>query len=303
MPESAAYPHALLPPGRSYPNWVSPDESLLIYLGWGSRNYDRDPIAVHSNPGWSYYFLLRGRAYLEGPSLDATIEAGAGLLAGPRIPFGFRSAGKGACQVLVWIWAEPPGFPELRRPTPLRGRFSRDALARLNICHELSRREVAVADSSSSPVLRSLRTLIDAEFARCLRQQTEDRDALLLRVARDWIAGNLRSKRPADELADYLKLSPMGLHRLFRRNGEAPPGACFQHAKLERCRQMLVHEMRPVKWVALEMGYRHPSDFSRAFRSHFGVSPAAAAKRTGNSEQRDSNADPTNILPGQTSLS
>ncbi len=302
MATSTAYPHALLPPGRSYPNWVSPDESLLIYLGWGSRNYDLDPISVHSNPGWSYYFLLRGRAFLEGPSLDSPIEAGAGLLAAPPVPFGFRSAGRGACQVLVWIWAEPPGLPELQRPAPLRGRFSRDALARLSAWHDLSRREAALADSLSPSVLRGLRAQIDAEFARCLRQQTEDRDALLLRVARDWIAGNLHSKRPADELADYLKLSPMGLHRLFRRNGEPPPGACFQHAKLERCRQMLVHEKRPVKWVALEMGYKHPSDFSRAFRAHFGI-PPSDAYRSGPDVRSDPYAHSTNALPARSGRS
>jgi AraC-like DNA-binding protein len=45
---------------------------------------------------------------------------------------------------------------------------------------------------------------------------------------------------------------------------------------MQWARQQLRDPTKSVKSVAYALGYRHPPDFSRAFKSHFGVTASAS---------------------------
>jgi transcriptional regulator GlxA family with amidase domain len=46
------------------------------------------------------------------------------------------------------------------------------------------------------------------------------------------------------------------------------------HFRLQLAAATLVSTTTPIKAIAYSLGYRHTSSFMRAFKTHFGVSPA-----------------------------
>jgi AraC-like DNA-binding protein len=72
----------------------------------------------------------------------------------------------------------------------------------------------------------------------------------------------------------------MRLHHLFHSRTGNSPGAFYHDLKMHHCAQLLKRPGYPVKRVAYETGYRHPNDFSRAFKKHFGVPPSKSGSPT-----------------------
>jgi AraC-like DNA-binding protein len=78
----------------------------------------------------------------------------------------------------------------------------------------------------------------------------------------------------ADALADALHVSPRTLHRQLQEEG-----ASLQSIKDEVRREQAIHLLRrtdrPVKQVALAVGFSNEKSFSRAFSQWTGESPSA----------------------------
>jgi len=84
--------------------------------------------------------------------------------------------------------------------------------------------------------------------------------------------------RTVPELADNFQISASRLSHLFKDD----IGVNLKHYRLD-CRLQMAAEMllstdRPVKEIAYSAGYRHCSSFVRAFKTHFGLSPACYRK-------------------------
>ncbi|MEU6148158.1 helix-turn-helix transcriptional regulator [Streptomyces sp. NPDC047081] len=102
------------------------------------------------------------------------------------------------------------------------------------------------------------------------------RQALLARIEA-FIEVNLRDAdlTPA-EIAAHHHISLAYLHRRFQPR-ELTVTAWIRHQRLARCRVDLADprlRTRPVHALAARWGFRHASDFSRAFRTAQGVSPS-----------------------------
>jgi len=88
-------------------------------------------------------------------------------------------------------------------------------------------------------------------------------------------------------LAEHLGVSARQLHRLFVASFGCPPQRWLREQRLQLALRTLLarSERAPtlVKEVAFEMGYQHPTQFSRDFRNRFGFTPlevlAAVAPR------------------------
>ncbi|MDX3232195.1 helix-turn-helix domain-containing protein [Streptomyces sp. ME19-01-6] len=81
--------------------------------------------------------------------------------------------------------------------------------------------------------------------------------------------------RPA-AIAAYHHISVRTLHQLFRTQPETV-SATIRRRRLERCRTDLTDPRlrhRTIGDTALRWGFRHPADFSRAFRAAYGTSPS-----------------------------
>ncbi|MFI9810438.1 helix-turn-helix domain-containing protein [Streptomyces sp. NPDC052301] len=78
-----------------------------------------------------------------------------------------------------------------------------------------------------------------------------------------------------DGIAAAHHISVRSLHRLFQAHG-ASVRASIREQRLEGCRRDLGDPMQrhvPVKAIAARWGYPRPADFTRAFRSAYGVAP------------------------------
>jgi transcriptional regulator GlxA family with amidase domain len=85
---------------------------------------------------------------------------------------------------------------------------------------------------------------------------------------------HLDIRAPAAALADYLGVSAMGLHRLFRDSTGLSPGRAFLEIKMREAQRLLRQENATVKETALALGYRHLGDFTRAYTRFHGQSPS-----------------------------
>ncbi|WUH98992.1 AraC family transcriptional regulator [Spirillospora sp. NBC_00431] len=125
-----------------------------------------------------------------------------------------------------------------------------------------------------------LRDLVAAMFAhelnagRLLPEETHSR-ALSLRIQAFALARLGDRDLTPGTIAAAHHISVGYLHRLFRREGRTVAG-WVRTQRLERARRDLADPAQratPVQAVAARWGFAHASDFSRAFRRAYGMSP------------------------------
>lgn len=99
----------------------------------------------------------------------------------------------------------------------------------------------------------------------------------LLRQAQDLIAKTLQDPLRPGELANRLQVSVRQLYRQFEQNGETLQRYTLR-LRLERCADDLKAPGKQgvsVAGIACQWGFTDPAYFSRAFKRHFGLTPAA----------------------------
>ncbi len=75
-------------------------------------------------------------------------------------------------------------------------------------------------------------------------------------------------------LAEELHLSPSRLRQLFALELGVAPKSYIRKTRLRRARILLANSSLSVKEVMAAVGFNDPSDFSRAYRRLFGVTPS-----------------------------
>jgi AraC-like DNA-binding protein len=253
----------LPPPGR--PNWGGGENLPLLYLGWGQRDFAKDPLAIHYDLGTNYYVLLSGEVVVNTGSSTRIARGPVALMFDQGCAFGITQTKRTKVEILVWIWQGQPVLTELR-PEPggfLALNLRASSVEALTDFHVRCRNEVALADGQLPRTLAALRELLEVEILRS-HQSAPAEDEMRWKLARTWMAGNLAIHAPVPALCDYLRMSPSTLHRFFRAQTGLSPGAYFRQAKAEEARRLIREEGWQVKAVAYHLGYRHPNDLSRA---------------------------------------
>lgn len=74
--------------------------------------------------------------------------------------------------------------------------------------------------------------------------------------------------------ARQLKLNPRSLRRYLLQAGTSFRKVCLE-VRMELARQFLYHTDMPLKEIAHQLGYDYTNNFSRAYRSYYGVPPEA----------------------------
>lgn len=80
-----------------------------------------------------------------------------------------------------------------------------------------------------------------------------------------------------EDLARIAAMSPSSLRSKFRQAYGQSVFDCLRERRLTLAREYLAQGLS-VQQTALRCGYRHPSNFTTAFRRHFGVSPRCLAR-------------------------
>jgi AraC family transcriptional regulator, activator of mtrCDE len=110
-------------------------------------------------------------------------------------------------------------------------------------------------------------TLVHPQIGRTVAAMLDD-------PARNWTL---------DELAARAHASRASLVRMFRRSTQQSPLAYLADLRLELAQRKLSATSLPVATIAVEVGYKSESAFSRAFQRRFGMRPGevrAAVSRT-----------------------
>lgn len=251
------------PPGR--PSWGGSDDLPLLYLGWGQRDFAKDPLAIHYDLGTNYYLILSGEVVLTTEISTQLVRGPVALLFDPACAFGITQPKRAKVEILVWIWQGQPVLTDLR-PAPgdfLALTLRTKSLDELTELHRRCRNEVALADGQLPRALGALRELLEVELHRA-SQSTSTEDEMRWKLAQAWMTGNLAIHAPVPALCDYLRMSPSTLHRFFRTQTGISPGAYFRQMKTEEARRLIREEGWQVKAVAYHLGYRHANDLSRA---------------------------------------
>jgi len=266
-------------PGPGAPHWLpgGPPSEGLLYLGWGRRFYGRHPIPLRRHHGWTCMVVLSGQPDFLAADRRHGTRRGSLIVAGPDVPYGWADQRTAASTHLVWIWAEPPAIGgQLTTRTCWLRTADGDLLAEIEDLHLRTRREIQRSDDYSPSSLQALKTLLDAALARCNRgsRTSGARDHQRLQLAEQWMRRHLDIRAPAAALADYLGLSAMGLHRLFRQTTGVSPGRAFSEIRMREAHRLLRQAGHSVKETALTLGYRHPGDFTRAYTRFHGRPPS-----------------------------
>jgi len=258
-------PRGTIIPAPGRPSWGGGEGLPLLYLGWGQRDFAKEPLAIHHDLGTNYYIILRGEVILRTEFSEQIVRGPVVLLFDAGCAFGITQARHSPVEILVWIWQGAPVLAELQpapggfRALSLRAK----AVEALTDFHARCRDEVALADAQLPRALAALRELLEIEILRG-NQPAPAEDEMRWKLAQAWMIGNLAIHAPVPALCDYLRMSPSTLHRFFRALTGLSPGAYFRRVKIDEAWRLIREEGWQVKAVAYHLGYRHPNDLSRA---------------------------------------
>jgi AraC family transcriptional regulator, activator of mtrCDE len=133
------------------------------------------------------------------------------------------------------------------------------------------------ADLASALLVMVVRAYLEAErkpenVLSLLRHPKAARvvAAMLAQPGRDWTL---------DQLAAVANASRASLVRIFRETADVSPLAFLTETRLELARRKLHASNDSLAAIAVEVGYRSESGFSRAFHQRYGVRPGEARHR------------------------
>ena len=246
-------------------------------MGWGRRFYGRHPIPLRLHHGWTCMVVLSGQPVFLAADRRHRTRRGSVILAGPDVPYGWEDLHDAASTHLVWIWQDPPALGERLSARTCRLRMAEnELLEEIEDLHRRTRHEIQRSDDFSPEAIGALKILLETVLARCNRvaRPTGARDHHRLQLAEQWMRRHLDIRSPATSLADYLGLSAMSLHRLFRQAAGLSPGQAFLELKMREAQRLLRCPGKSVKETSIELGYRHPGDFTRAYAKFHGHPPS-----------------------------
>ncbi len=229
---------------------------------------------------WSYLLITEGSPVIRTASGARRAPAGTLFVMHPDCPCGMEDEGDSRCQTLCWVWTEAPGL-ERFRPEP--GGFldfqAPPALVRLlGRIHRDCRLEIARSDACTRIALQRLRLEMDVGIARAFGPRESDA-TVRLHLAQSYLEQCLESPSPVRDLCEYLQVSGHALKALFHSEFQMSPQQYIQRLRMRRAEELLQEGKRSVKEIAYSLGYRHPNDFSRAYRRFSGMN--ATAKKRG----------------------
>lgn len=253
----------------------SNDPLNLLYLGWGHREFGEEPIPSSRHTGWVYMVIEKGSPLLVTKNKNIRIPSGTAVIIGPDFESGWKDLMGSKSRVLVWVWQEPHLDQLLSEKSDAyhQIRLNPFALKRIQLFHQICREEVRQADRYSAAMLNGLQPAIESVLLRQVSHQAHRYpDSVRFEMALRWMESNLSTNEPASRLCDYLGVSLSSLHRLFKRAVSQNPSDCFHQLKMEKAKKSVLEEKKSVKETAYLLGYKHPNDLSRAFKTHYGYS-------------------------------
>ena len=170
----------------------------------------------------------------------------------------------------------------LETSEPFSELMTRPGLARSARLAALGQRvdgELTAWDASSALALEGLILEVLADAARAVREETRAQEPLWLRQARELIHDRLHEPLTLSAIARATAIHPSHLARTFRKHHGRPIGEYVRALRIERAARELVDTDTPIAEIGLRFGFFDQSHFSRVFKRHTGLTPAAFRAR------------------------
>ena len=97
-------------------------------------------------------------------------------------------------------------------------------------------------------------------------------DDFMIQAAIKYIADHL-STASLEMVSDFLHISPNYFSRIFKSKTGILFSAYCQKQRLEKAKELLKHPNNQIQDVALQVGYSNSTNFSRAFKIEYGMTP------------------------------
>lgn len=136
--------------------------------------------------------------------------------------------------------------------------------------------------------LEAIANLFLAELIEGLEDASSTDDALPMWEEQAYqellnqVRSNLDCALSIPTLADRVDLTESRLDQIFKLKHDQTCAEFIRNERMALAQQLLESGEHPVKVVADKTGYAHVSNFSRAYRAHFGETPARTLRRATN---------------------
>ncbi len=124
---------------------------------------------------------------------------------------------------------------------------------------------------------RALRTMLRRALPLTVLQYRRDR--LLGQSVRELLRTHSLQTGNAETLATHLHISSRTLHRQLKEEDSSVQGL-KDEVRREQALEQLLRTKRPIKQIALDVGFRNEKSFIRAFRGWTGVTPGDVRRGT-----------------------
>jgi AraC family transcriptional regulator len=140
--------------------------------------------------------------------------------------------------------------------------------------------ELADWDAVSSLAVEGLILEVLADAARAVRDETGPKEPRWLRQARELIHARIHEPVTLAAVARAATIHPSHLARTFRKHYGRPIGEYVRALRIEHAARELAETTTPLSEISLRFGFFDQSHFSRVFKRHMGVTPAAFRARS-----------------------
>ncbi|MFH1475989.1 MAG: AraC family transcriptional regulator [Verrucomicrobiota bacterium] len=231
---------------------------------------------------WYYTLVLGGNCYMHVPGKALRLKRGDMLVMSPTCRRGYTGQKGRRYYRIYWAWRSPPLIPLIK---PEEGQYlmmklSEQKIKRLQFLHVACRKILRRLDQFTQFKLHNIRREIDLLLAQTrVTPDVTKTPAMQFALAVRWIEEHMMMRDAIGALCEYLAISPATLNRLFHRRLKISPAVYLQKLKMKYARTLLQSGNLSVKAVAYQLGYKHPNDFSYAYKHHIGTAPTGQVLR------------------------
>lgn len=147
----------------------------------------------------------------------------------------------------------------------------------LDLFHDIWNRVQAEAPGYQQSLAGEIIQLLGELYGFRIRQQNPvsefNEEQLLVRRAKEIMAGRLDQSLQMEELAAALNSSYSQFRKLFKQSTGLSPGQYFIQLKVERAKQLLQDNRLRIKEIAYALGFECCFYFSKLFKEKVGMSP------------------------------
>ncbi|MFH1477167.1 MAG: AraC family transcriptional regulator [Verrucomicrobiota bacterium] len=234
------------------------------------------PRPMKRTTAWYYSLALGGCCHMQLPGETLRLKRGDAWISNPDCLRGYILPKGKRFYRIYWTWRSPPLIPFIK---PAEGRYllikmPEQKIKRLQYLHAACRKIVRHIDQFTP--FKLLKTRLEIELLLAQNHIAPDQTgtpAVQFDLARRWMEEHIAMRDAVGVLCNYLGISPATLNRLFYQRLKMSPETYFQNLKM-KCARTWLQSGISVKAVAYQLGYKHPNNFSFAYKRHMGVVPS-----------------------------